>query len=185
VTDKFIRAPLPDIAAALCNDLKAPPRLRAHLTLVHDAAFQLCNAIDRKWPKLAYDRDAVLIGAATHDLGKVLHPSELVGPGEDHERDGPALMLKHGLRADKARFAGTHGRASLKPDATLEDMIVALADAVWKGARRDALEKIISVKIASLTGDEVWNTFMTLDSTIQAIAKHAEARLEWQQTFES
>ena len=45
-----------------------------------------------RWPVLSVDHEAVLYGAATHDIGKVLHPNELDGPGNEHEKDGPALL---------------------------------------------------------------------------------------------
>ena len=65
--------------------------------------------IDRAWPGLPYARPAVLLGAATHDIGKVLCPAEIQGPGGAHETAGEALLLAHGFRADEARFARTHG----------------------------------------------------------------------------
>ncbi len=179
----FKLQPLPAVAVRLCDELGVAPRLRAHLTLVHDAAVQLCDGIDRKWPALSYDREAVLIGAATHDLGKTLHPAELVGPGNEHEADGPALLIRHGLPPAHARFAGTHGKLALKADATVEDVLVALADNAWKGSRGEALEEAAARKLAELSGQEAWNTFSVLDTILQRIAKHAQARLDYQQTF--
>ena len=172
--------PLPAIASRLCTDLKASKRLAAHLALVHDAAVQVCDTIDAAWPGLPYDREAVLVGAATHDLGKVLHPRELTGPGSCHERDGPRLLLENGCKPEHARFAGTHGHASDAHDATLEDLLVALADGAWKGARLERLETRISEGLAALAGVDTWETFAVLDATLERIGRDADARLAWQ-----
>lgn len=65
----FALRPLPPEAEKLCRLLSAPPRLITHLTLVHDAACDLVVGVQQKFPTLAFDRVAVLFGAATHDLG--------------------------------------------------------------------------------------------------------------------
>jgi len=59
---------LPVEAARLLDVLHAPPRLAAHLRLVHDVAAALTVALERRYPDLAFDRVAVLFGAATHDI---------------------------------------------------------------------------------------------------------------------
>src|SRR5688572_22750215 len=97
--------PLPAQVASLLQDLNAPPRLIAHLVLVHDVAFQLTDAIQRRWANVPFDLQSVLIGAALHDIGKVLHPSELAGPGHQHEQDGPGLLMSRGIESRLARFA--------------------------------------------------------------------------------
>jgi hypothetical protein len=67
---------LPDRAMDLLERLQAPPRLAAHLRLVHDVACQLAEWADGRYPELEYDRDAMLFGAATHDIGKIVFPAE-------------------------------------------------------------------------------------------------------------
>ncbi len=57
---------LPDEVAHLLDALDAPPRLRAHLTLVHDVATTLVVQMDRTWPSLDYDHHVVTLGAAVH-----------------------------------------------------------------------------------------------------------------------
>jgi len=73
--------PLPPDVGELLVRLAAPPRLAAHLRAVHDVAADLLDWVARHHPDLPVDRDAVLFGAATHDIGKTLHPEELTGPG--------------------------------------------------------------------------------------------------------
>ena len=108
--------PLPPIAADLLDTVLAPPRLVAHLTLVHDVAAHLVPAFQRAFPALVVDEGAVFLGAATHDIGKALAPSELSEPGKTHERLGEDLLLRHGIVPSLARFARTHGLPVGCPD---------------------------------------------------------------------
>jgi hypothetical protein len=173
--------PLPPDVAALLAALNAPPRLVRHLTLVHDVALTLVDAITKRRPSFQFDHGAVLIGAAIHDAGKVLHPGELTGPGARHEDDGPAFLTSHGLPETHARFARTHARWAADPDATTEeDLLVALADHLWKGKRHDALETRLAQRIASATGEETWRVYAALDDLATAIARDAGARITWQ-----
>ncbi|HEX5471091.1 MAG TPA: HD domain-containing protein [Lacipirellulaceae bacterium] len=171
---------LPDKARRLLATLKAPPRLVAHLTLVHDAASELLEALLARWPDFSVDRDALLFGAAVHDIGKVLHPDELFGAGHRHEQDGPALLGGLGVTAERARFARTHGTWMNEPSVTAEDLIVALADHCWKGSRHEELESQIASRIADSLGIERWEVFLTLDDILTKVANGADERLAWQ-----
>jgi hypothetical protein len=66
--------------AALLAAVAAPPRLVANLRLVHDTALLLLDGLAHAFPTLTFDRAAVLFGAATHDIGKSVHISELSAP---------------------------------------------------------------------------------------------------------
>lgn len=171
---------LPDDAREILAKLKAPPRLIAHLTLVHDAAFEILDSLQLRWPELKIDRDAVLFGAATHDAGKCLHRHELTGPGNRHEQDGPALLQEHGVSIERSRFSCTHGTWQHEPDLALEDFIVALADNCWKGSRNEILESKIAEQIASAIGIETWEAFMRLDEVVAEVASRSEERLALQ-----
>jgi hypothetical protein len=127
--------PLPAVAARLLRDLDPPPRLVAHLALVHAAAADLAGRLTVRWPSLPLDREALLVGAATHDVGKAMHRDELTGPGTRHEAAGEQLLLGHGFPPERPRFARTHGGPDRGTGLTLEDWAVMVADAVWKGAR--------------------------------------------------
>jgi putative nucleotidyltransferase with HDIG domain len=133
-------APLPQDVHDLLAELEAPPRLIAHLTLVHQVALELTHVIDRTWPDIPFDRQAVLRGAAIHDIGKVIYPEELREPGKQHEEAGVALLQRHGFSAEQARFARTHGQWRDDPAVQLADLLVALADTIWKGQRDEQLE---------------------------------------------
>lgn len=169
--------PVPEEAAQLIDSLPAPPRLRAHLALVHDTAARLVEALRRCRPDLACDWEAVLFGAATHDLGKVRHPEELRQPGSRHEAAGEALLLELGVAPERARFARTHGR--IDPDGPLEDLLVSLADRLWKGKRDDALEEAICRWISAERGETSWAAYLWLDDLLTELAAGADARLAW------
>lgn len=168
-------APLPSRARELLETLGAPPRLAAHLRVVHDVAVALTGwAADR----VPFDAEAVLFGAATHDVGKVLHPAELSGPGSAHEPAGHALLLAHGVPERLARFAGTHGSWTAAA-VTVEDLLVSLADKVWKGKRVPGLES----RFAGFLAGEPWEAFTVLDDELARIASEADSRLAFQGSY--
>src|SRR5437899_1858095 len=125
-------SPLPDWVNNFCREIGAPPRLIAHLILVHDVAIKLINSIQKLWPGLKIDREAIFFGAATHDIGKALYPDELVGPGHRHENAGYDLLIKNGISENVARFTKSHAGWINNDSPTLEDLFVALADNCWK-----------------------------------------------------
>lgn len=171
--------PLPHAAQRLCKVAEAPPRLIAHLTLVHDTACELLDRLVLRFPLLEMDADAVRFGAATHDLGKVLLPEELDGPGSRHEELGHILLEQHGIDPSLARFARTHGEWRQSPDLPFEDLLVALADMVWRGKRDSTLEERIACKLPG----EPWAMLIALDEVIAPIAEGGEARLAWQREY--
>ncbi|MEQ0562909.1 HD domain-containing protein [Amycolatopsis sp. NEAU-NG30] len=168
-------APLPGRARVLLEELGAQPRLGAHLRVVHDVAVALTG-----WarPRAAFDVTVVLFGAATHDIGKIRHPEELSGPGARHEPAGYSMLLEQGVEEASARFARTHGSWDA-PDVTLEDLLVSLADKVWKGKRVPGLEE----RVAGLLGGPRWETFLALDDELERLAAGADARLAFQASY--
>ncbi|MEU2060560.1 HD domain-containing protein [Streptomyces sp. NPDC013455] len=177
-TDDPPLRPLPRRAAVLLEQVAAPPRLVAHLRAVHDVAAQLAEWVRQHCPALEFDADAVLFGAATHDIGKALHPAELSGPGARHEAAGRELLLAHGVPDRLARFAGTH--ASWSAAAGVEDLLVSLADKVWKNKRVPELEDLVVARLAGADGRERWAWFMELDEALTAIGEGADRRLAYQ-----
>jgi hypothetical protein len=173
---------LPQAVADLLVTLAAPPRLAAHLRLVHDAAHQVLDGLAEQAPALVVDRAAVLFGAATHDIGKVLHPAELSGPGSQHEPAGRALLLEHGFPPELARFAATHGGWT-GADRTVEDLLVSVADKVWKGRRVPDLEDLLIDRLAASSGAERWAEYLALDDLLTRIAEPADRRLAFQAAF--
>jgi HD superfamily phosphodiesterase len=118
---------LPERAEDLLRALDAPPRLGAHLRAVHDVAWEILDWLRSRHSDLPVDREAVLFGAATHDIGKTIYPGELSGPGSAHEEAGYRLLLQHGVEERLARFARTHA-AWTEPGIELEDLLVRVPD---------------------------------------------------------
>ncbi|MEU6665578.1 HD domain-containing protein [Streptomyces sp. NPDC046727] len=177
-TDPPLR-PLPARAALLLEQVDAPPRLVAHLRAVHDVAAQLVEWVRRHCPQLEFDAEAVLFGAATHDIGKALHPAELSGPGARHEPDGRQLLLAHRVPAHLARFAGTHASWTA-PGIAVEDLLVSLADKIWKNKRVSELEDLVVARLAGADGRQPWEWFMELDEALTAVGEGADRRLAYQ-----
>ncbi|KOU62758.1 phosphohydrolase [Streptomyces sp. MMG1533] len=174
--------PLPDEVALLLRELDAPPRLAAHLRAVHDVAHQLVGRVGEQHPGLPLDRAAVLFGAATHDIGKTAHVAELSGPGSAHEEAGRALLLARGVSPELARFAGTHADWNL-PDLGIEDLLVSVADKIWKNKRVPELEDLVVGRLATASGRTVWEEFLAFDDLLTAIGEGAEARLAFQASY--
>lgn len=175
--------PLPDDALKICQVVNAPPRLIAHLTLVHDVACKLVTYIQNAFPDIELDKGSVFFGAATHDMGKAVCPEELTGPGKSHEMQGADLMKKLGVSAQRARFAFSHGNWDGNPAIKIEDLLVALADNCWKGKRVSELETKVVDVIARTTGNDHWQVFAVLDDILQKLAADADHRLAWQAQF--
>ncbi|MGW4212526.1 HDIG domain-containing metalloprotein [Lentzea sp. NPDC004789] len=173
--------PLPAEAVAPLEDLQAPPRLVAHLRAVHDVACQLADWLSHHHPTATFDREAALYGAATHDIGKVEHPEELSAPGSQHEPAGHALLRARGVDERLARFARTH--ASWTPASSLEELLVSVADKVWKAKRVPDLEQLLTARLAAASGQEPWEVFMALDDELDRLASSADARLAFQSSY--
>ncbi|WP_309500396.1 HD domain-containing protein [Streptomyces shenzhenensis] len=174
--------PLPDRVAELLSVLGGPPRLAAHLRAVHDVAHQLVGWVEERYPSVAVDREAALFGAATHDIGKTVHVAELSGPGSAHEETGQALLLERGVSPELARFAATHASWT-RSDVGLEDLLVSLADKIWKNKRVAVLEDLVVARLAEATGRPAWEEFLALDEVLSRIGDEADERLAFQASF--
>ncbi|MEU7837926.1 MULTISPECIES: HD domain-containing protein [unclassified Nonomuraea] len=174
--------PLPPRVAALLESLDTPPRLAAHLRAVHDVACEILDWLDAQHTTVRIDREAVLFGAASHDIGKILHLEELSGPGSIHEPDGYELLRAHGVEERLARFARTHASWTAS-DTNLEDHLVSLADKIWKAKRVVDLEQLIVDRLAAASGRPAWQVFMGLDEFITRVANDADSRLAFQSTY--
>ena len=175
--------PLPEEALRLCAQVSAPPRLIAHLTLVHDAACTLIERLESAFPALDFDKDLVRFGAATHDLGKAIHTTELTESGEQHQARGMSLLESLGVPRERARFALTHGHWDEPGNDALEDLLVALADKCWRGRRVERLEAMIVERVSLSTSEPAWSCMAKLDEILTSLGNDADSRLTWQRTF--
>ncbi|MFJ6085302.1 HD domain-containing protein [Streptomyces sp. NPDC092369] len=181
-TDQPPLRPLPVEAADLLHEVEAPPRLVAHLRAVHDVAGQLLEWIAARDLDLGINPKAVLFGAATHDIGKTLHPAELSAPGSQHEDAGRELLIARGVDFAMARFAATHA-AWTTDDAGTEDLLVSLADKIWKNKRVPELEDLVVARLSAASGRPVWEEFLDLDSVLARIGDQADERLAYQMSY--
>lgn len=166
----------PDEAIALLQDLGAPAHLVRHHELVLEAAEVLVRELVSAF-SLRVDTKRVLVGAALHDAGKIKHPGEMSVPGNRHEREGEAMLLARGVDPSIARFCWTHA-AWLQPEMTLEDLLVATADKLWRGKRETELEQRLIAAIAATTGTAAWEVFSSADEIFTQVAAQGDERLE-------
>ncbi len=174
---------LPGDVVGVLVDVGAPPRLWAHLTLVHDVAVKLVAATHKAWPKLAFDAGAVVFGAAVHDVGKGVFVDELEAPGKLHEAEGERLLRARGVSEERARFCVTHGYSQDDPALVVEDLLVVAADTVWKGKRSSTLDDQVCACLVDDAGVARWQAFDRWDRILTALANDADRRLAWQGRF--
>lgn len=156
------------------KQLGAPPRLILHVCLVGEAADLLIEKLDGM--KVNFDEKFVRLGVAFHDAGKIIHPQELISLGNRHEVDGETLLISKGVNSQLARCCLSHARWKTM-ECSLEELIIALADKLWKGKREVELEKKVIERISKLIDRDFWELFIELDSHFESIASQGEKRL--------
>ncbi len=62
-------------------------------------------------------------------------------------------------------------------ECTLEELIIALSDNLWKGKRIESLELQVIDHIAKIMSKDRWDIFSDLDSQFEAIANEGDDRL--------
>lgn len=161
-------------ARDLLVELGAPARLLRHAELVGEAAELLLKGLAALSVPLR--RELVLVGVVLHDAGKIRCRAELEQPGSDHEPAGEALLLEHGVSPELARVCLSHARWSTM-EVTLEEMVIALADKLWKGVRRTDLEERVIDAVSARAGKARWDLFVPLDTLFEEIAAGGPERL--------
>jgi len=116
------------------------------------------------------------LGVALHDSGKILHPQELRAKGNNHESDGESLLIANGVNPNLARCCRSHGQWQTM-ECSLEELLVALADTVWKGKRNPQLEDLVIKRLAKQCNKDYWEFFVEMDSYFETIASDGDSRL--------
>jgi HD domain len=165
----------PQDAWLLLRALNAPERLLRHVALVSEAGELLLRHLSTR--KLSLDAEWVRCGILLHDVGKIPHPEELSQKGALHEPAGEALLLRHQVSPHLARCCRSHAQWQAMSCA-LEELLVALADKLWKGVRVQELELKVIDEIAARLHRERWDIFLELDALFEEIARGGDARLE-------
>ena len=161
-------------ALQLLQSLGASHRLLRHGEIVSEVATAISDILTRL--QVQHDRLLVIVGAALHDVGKIVLPQELEGDGNRHEAEGEILLLQHGLSSKLARVCRTHGAWDDKTVA-FEERLIALADHIWKGTRDEHLESLVTKTVAELLKISDWEAFVLLDVELERIASDATNRL--------
>jgi hypothetical protein len=162
-------------ANLLLTRLGAPPRLLRHVALVGEAGERLLELADNL--QIPIQAGLVRVGIVLHDAGKILVSAELDAPGGEHEPRGQELLLKHGVSPAVARICLSHARWS-EMSVSLEELLVALSDKLWKGVRNAQLEERVINEAAKALKRDRWDLFVQLDSVFEDIAADGAARLE-------
>jgi hypothetical protein len=123
------------------------------------------------------DEVFVRIGIVLHDSGKIIHPLELTEPGANHEQDGQSALLTRGVSPEVARVCLSHARWQTM-HCSFEELLVALADKLWKGIRRTDLENLVIERAAARLAVSHWSVFIPLDGCFEQIAAGGDARLQ-------
>lgn len=163
-----------DDAWKLLKALGAPDRLIMHARLVSEAAELLIAGLGKL--DLELNSELVRFGAILHDAGKTSFPVEMDGPGNRHEPAGEQLLLQAGVQAEIARCCLSHARYH-QMECSLEELLVALADKLWKGKREQDLELRVVDSIANRVQVQRWDIFTDMDSLFEKIAAGGEGRL--------
>ncbi len=171
----------------LLAQLGAPPQLILHVRLVGEAAELLIAKLTAL--AVTFDPHFVRLGVAFHDAGKILHPAELSDRGNRHEIDGERLLIANGVDPAIARCCRSHGTlqsvrigsesvlAEIASECVFEELLVALADTLWKGKRNSKLEELTIERIAKNANYDDWNLFVDLDNCFENIAAAGDLRL--------
>lgn len=158
----------------LLKRLGASDQLLLHLKLVGLAAAEILSSLECF--DLDLDEDFVRIGAAIHDAGKIVYPNELENPGTQHESAGEKLLLEANVQPAIARCCLSHARYNVMA-VSLEELLVALSDKLWRGKRDRQLELRVVDAIAEKLGRERWDIFCELDESFEEVASKGDGRL--------
>lgn len=162
-------------ADELLRNLGAPARLIKHVELVSEAVRPILDCLRHRG--VQGDWELVRIGIILHDVGKILFPHELLEPGHAHETAGEQMLLRAGVSACLARVCVLHARWDTM-ECSLEELLIPLADKLWKGVRVQDLEKRVIDRVAQQLNQDFWDTFIELDNCFESVAARAPERLE-------
>lgn len=164
----------PEEAKCLLERLGAPKRLIKHADLVLESGQEILLLLEEL--NVEIDEPLALTGMALHDVGKIAHPNELRESGNLHESAGQKLLLEQGVSEKIARFCISHAQYQ-EMSVSLEELLVALADKLWKGKREPELELRVIDEVAARLQKDRWAVFEQLDTGFEAVAASGDRRL--------
>jgi len=155
--------------------LGAPEHLKMHVALVGEAADSLIDKFNELGVNL--DFDFIRTGVAIHDVGKIVHAHEMTGPGAEHEPEGEKLLIENGASLKLARVCMSHAHWEMM-ECSLEELVIALSDKLWKGKRVEDLELKVIDLTAIYLGRGRWDIFPEMDMVFEEIAAGGHERLQ-------
>ncbi|VEP18818.1 HD domain-containing protein [Hyella patelloides LEGE 07179] len=167
---------------AFLQQQKAPERLIKHHKLVVEATEEIITDLKTNFPNLDCNYSQVLIGAAIHDAGKIIFNNEIYKSGNRHELEGEQYLINLGIPPHIAKFCRTHAHWN-DPDNTIEDLLVAVADVLWKGCRNEQLENLVISRISNLMEKDFWDVFLIVDSLFEKVSDCGIDRLNRSLSF--
>lgn len=162
-------------AFELLNKLGAPEHLKTHVTLVGEATDLLISALQELGVEI--DFEFIRTGVVIHDIGKIIHSSEMTGPGSEHEPEGEKILINNAASPKLARVCLSHARWD-KMECSIEELVIALSDKLWKGKRVESLELAVIDNTADILQKERWDIFPELDLKFEEIASGGHERLQ-------
>lgn len=161
-------------AIELLRRLGAPAQLAVHVELVAEAGEAIISELEGLGVQI--DKDFILCGIVLHDVGKTRHPSELSRAGEMHGETGRDILLREGVDPRLARVCVSH--ISWREAETVEELVIACADKLWKGKRVADLEEMLTRRVNEELRLGHWEVFTRLDDCFERIAGGCDERLE-------
>lgn len=159
----------------LIDNLGAPEHLKTHVSLVGEAADLLIETIANLGIEL--DFEFIRAGVVIHDIGKIIHINEMIGPGSEHEPEGEKILLEKNISPKLARVCMSHARWE-QMECSFEELLIALSDKLWKGKRVGSLELKVVDFAAQYLGKDRWDLFSDLDYKFEEIASGGHERLQ-------
>ncbi|MFH1763733.1 MAG: HD domain-containing protein [Gemmatimonadota bacterium] len=161
-------------AFELLRRFGAPTRLLVHVELVAEAGEAIISELESLGARI--DKDFIRSGIVLHDVGKTVHLLELGEEGELHRETGRDLLLQEGIEPPLAEVCVSH--SAWNEAKTIEELVIACADKLWKGKRVIDLEELLAKRVNDALKLEYWEVFTRLDSCFEAIAGCCDERLE-------
>ncbi len=158
----------------LLREMGASGHLIKHIDLVGEAAEILLRKCEEM--HVPIDSEFVKVGVVIHDIGKTIHSHEMSISGSLHETEGEKILLEKGVSNKIARCCLSHSQW-YEMECSLEELIIALSDNLWKGKRIESLELQVIDNIALALSKDRWDVFSELDSQFELIANDGDNRL--------
>lgn len=161
-------------AIALLQRRGASQRLLVHVELVGEAGESIISELERLGAEI--DKEFIRSGIVLHDIGKTVQSSELDREGDLHGETGRDLLRQEGVEPRLAQVCVSH--IDWRQAKTVEELVIACADKLWKGKRVADLEELLVRRVTTDLGLDYWEVFQCMDDCFEAIADRADERLE-------